>query len=153
MIISSWRLATTTVPSCDSPLNAGLIGVTPHVTNRVDLTLSNQSIEIGMRIQSDIHNSSGRFFTDANGLHTVERPAFGRNGSAAQNEHDGGNGLPVQGHFFPATSYSFIQDQKQRLTVLSRQPQGVASLRNGESAHDVYTVLCVCRLLQEFKKY
>ena len=110
--------------------NEGSIGVTPHVTNRVDLTTSNQSIEIGMRVETGIRNVNGSFFVDANGLRTVERPVYEfRNSSSGDTA---GEGMPVQGHFFPSTSHSFVQNQRQRLTVLSQQPQGVASLKNGE---------------------
>lgn len=39
--------------------------------------------------------------------------------------------LPLQANFYPMSSSSFLQDSGTRLTLLSAQSQGVASLRSG----------------------
>uniref|UniRef100_A0AC35FVT0 Protein kinase domain-containing protein n=1 Tax=Panagrolaimus sp. PS1159 TaxID=55785 RepID=A0AC35FVT0_9BILA len=36
--------------------------------------------------------------------------------------------LPIQGHFYPMPSSAFIEDETQRITLLGRQANGVASL-------------------------
>ena len=39
--------------------------------------------------------------------------------------------LPIQAHFYPMPSSAFIEDEKQRITLLGRQAGGVASLEPG----------------------
>lgn len=40
--------------------------------------------------------------------------------------------LPLQANFYPMTSASFLQDASSRMTLLSAQSHGVASLKPGE---------------------
>jgi len=42
------------------------------------------------------------------------------------------NKLPLQANFYPLPSSTYIEDDKLRLTVLSKQPLGTASLSSGE---------------------
>lgn len=41
--------------------------------------------------------------------------------------------LPLQANFYPMTSAAFLQDSSSRVTLLSAQSQGVASLKPGDS--------------------
>lgn len=40
--------------------------------------------------------------------------------------------LPIQGNFYPMPSAAYIEDDKTRITILTGQPLGVSSLRQGE---------------------
>lgn len=40
--------------------------------------------------------------------------------------------LPLQGNYYPLPSQIFIQDEKMRLTLLSAQPLGTSSLKEGQ---------------------
>ena len=39
--------------------------------------------------------------------------------------------IPIQANFYPLPSMAFLQDKSTRLTLLSSQPNGVASLHQG----------------------
>jgi len=40
--------------------------------------------------------------------------------------------LPIQGNFYPMTTTAFIEDDSVRMTLLSAQSHGVASLQQGK---------------------
>ncbi|XP_063674233.1 alpha-mannosidase 2x-like [Bolinopsis microptera] len=69
-----------------------------------------------MRFKTDI-KSGGSLFTDLNG-HTIQ-------------QHKYKDKLKIQGNFFPMPSTAFIQDSETRFSVLSSEPHGVASLKEG----------------------
>lgn len=73
--------------------------------------------ELMMRLVSDVANGN-RFYSDLNGFQMQQRRTLDK--------------LPLQANFYPMTSSSFLQDAASRLTLLSAQSQGVASLRPGE---------------------
>ncbi|KAJ8339384.1 hypothetical protein SKAU_G00361700 [Synaphobranchus kaupii] len=70
-----------------------------------------------MRITSDL-NSSDRFFTDLNGFQIQPRKTMPK--------------LPLQANFYPMTTMAYIQNTSARLTLLSGQSLGVASLKSGQ---------------------
>jgi len=88
-----------------------------EVLHAVDLTAGNT--EVVTRFSTDISNS-GKFFTDSNGLDMRER------------QYD--NKKPIQGNYYPITSSVFIESpsSKTRLTAISHQAHGVASLKDGQ---------------------
>ena len=128
---------------------SGTIGITPHITNQVDLSSANKSLEIGMRIKTEWNDAE--LFTDLNGLRTVQRPVFksddrinnNRNSNNKNHDSDSSSNMPIQGHIFPATAYAFIQNQIERVSLISSQPQGVASLQSGERGIFL-NVICGC---------
>ncbi len=69
-----------------------------------------------MRIQSSVDNKEV-FYTDLNGFQLTRRKTYSK--------------LPLQGNFYPMPSMALLQDANVRLTLCSRQPLGVASLRPG----------------------
>lgn len=75
--------------------------------------------EVAMRLHSTVTNSDGVFYTDLNGLQLVRRKTVTK--------------LPLQGNFYPMPTMSFLQNSTHRLSLLSAQPHGVASLKSGES--------------------
>ena len=40
--------------------------------------------------------------------------------------------LPIQGNVYPMGSMAYIEDDSIRLTILSRQPSGIACLKSGK---------------------
>ena len=70
-----------------------------------------------MRLRSTVANSNGVFYTDLNGLQLVRRKTVDK--------------LPLQGNFYPMPTMALVQDHTHRLSVLSAQAQGVASLQQG----------------------
>nr|CAB3263607.1 alpha-mannosidase 2 [Phallusia mammillata] len=88
-----------------------------HVINTVDVRSGYDNKEIAMRVTSDI-TSDSRFYSDLNGFQTQARTTYSK--------------LPIQANFYPMPAMAFIQDGKTRLTLLTGQPLGVASLRSGQ---------------------
>uniref|UniRef100_A0A4W5QI22 Alpha-mannosidase n=1 Tax=Hucho hucho TaxID=62062 RepID=A0A4W5QI22_9TELE len=73
--------------------------------------------EIAMRLTSDV-DSKDRFFTDLNGFQIQPRRTMAK--------------LPLQANFYPMTSMAYIQDPGTRLTLLTAQSLGSASLVSGQ---------------------
>ncbi|XP_047114785.1 alpha-mannosidase 2 [Schistocerca piceifrons] len=87
-----------------------------EIHNLVDIT-DQANYELVMRFSSGIQNGD-EFFTDLNGLQVIRRKRLPR--------------LPLQGNYYPMPSLAYIQDKKVRLTLLSSQPAGFASLKEGQ---------------------
>ncbi|XP_015768744.1 PREDICTED: alpha-mannosidase 2-like [Acropora digitifera] len=87
------------------------------IQNKVDIkNLVNK--ELVMRIKSSVKNSNREFYTDLNGFQMQKRKTLDK--------------IPIQANFYPLPSMAFLQDKSTRLTLLSSQPNGVASLHQGE---------------------
>lgn len=87
-----------------------------EIRNLVDIG-ERENTEIVMRISTNI-NSGEYYYTDLNGMQIIKRKRFGK--------------LPLQANYYPVPSAMFIQDDNLRLTILSAQPLGGASLKSGE---------------------
>uniref|UniRef100_H3C861 Glycosyl hydrolase family 38 C-terminal domain-containing protein n=1 Tax=Tetraodon nigroviridis TaxID=99883 RepID=H3C861_TETNG len=85
----------------------GPAGRSLEISNLVDIR-SEVNNELAMRLLTDVANGN-RFYTDLNGFQ-----------------------LPLQANVYPMTSAALLQDSASRLTLLSAQSQGVASLKPGE---------------------
>jgi alpha-mannosidase II len=82
------------------------------IWNVVDLRKA-YNYELAVHVESEIQNENS-LFSDLNGFQYVKRK-----------KHDK---LHIQGNVYPMPSGAFIQDAKLRLSVLTAQPVGVASL-------------------------
>ncbi|XP_034249440.1 alpha-mannosidase 2 [Thrips palmi] len=87
-----------------------------EIINKIDITQF-ANFEMVMRVSSNVR-SQDEFFTDLNGLQIVKRKRLAQ--------------LPLQGNYYPLPSQIFIQDEQMRLTLLSSQPLGTASLKEGQ---------------------
>ncbi|XP_028909789.1 alpha-mannosidase 2 isoform X1 [Ornithorhynchus anatinus] len=94
----------------------GIEGQSVEVANIVDIR-GEYNREIAMRISSDI-SSQNRFYTDLNGYQIQPRLTMSK--------------LPLQANVYPMATMAYIQDDDFRLTLLSAQSLGVASLKNGQ---------------------
>uniref|UniRef100_A0A5F8G2K0 Alpha-mannosidase n=1 Tax=Monodelphis domestica TaxID=13616 RepID=A0A5F8G2K0_MONDO len=94
----------------------GIEAQSVEVANILDIR-GEYNREIAMRISSDI-NSQKRFYTDLNGYQIQPRLTMSK--------------LPLQANVYPMTTMAYIQDDGFRLTLLSAQSLGVASLKNGQ---------------------
>lgn len=87
-----------------------------EIRNSIDIG-ERSNTEIIMRMSSGIENND-IFYTDLNGFELVKRQRF--------------NKLPIQANYYPIPSALYIEDDKLRLTLLTAQPLGGSSLKNGE---------------------
>uniref|UniRef100_A0A669CH40 Alpha-mannosidase n=1 Tax=Oreochromis niloticus TaxID=8128 RepID=A0A669CH40_ORENI len=94
----------------------GHAGKSLEISNLVDIR-SQVNRELVMKIVSDVA-SGNRFYSDLNGFQMQQRRTLAK--------------LPLQANFYPMTSAAFLQDSMSRLSLLSAQSQGVASLKPGE---------------------
>lgn len=94
----------------------GLEGQSLEIANTLDIR-GEYNREIGMRITSSIY-SQNRFYTDLNGYQIQPRQTM--------------NKLPLQANVYPMTTMVYIQDDTTRMTLISAQSLGVASLKNGQ---------------------
>uniref|UniRef100_A0AAX7TDF3 Alpha-mannosidase n=1 Tax=Astatotilapia calliptera TaxID=8154 RepID=A0AAX7TDF3_ASTCA len=94
----------------------GHAGKSLEISNLVDIR-SQVNRELVMKIVSDVA-SGNRFYSDLNGFQMQQRRTLAK--------------LPLQANFYPMTSAVFLQDSTSRLSLLSAQSQGVASLKPGE---------------------
>ena len=76
------------------------------------------NVELGMRFSTDV-NSGDEFFTDLNGFQMMKR----------KRRLDK---LPIGANYFPIPSMAYIQDDKSRLTLVTKQPLGGSSLKSGQ---------------------
>jgi len=75
------------------------------------------NLEIAMRVSSSI-KSEDTFYTDLNGFQMIKRRRYSK--------------LPLQANFYPVASMVYIQDNKTRLSIMSRQPMGGTSVGSGQ---------------------
>uniref|UniRef100_A0A674BD34 mannosyl-oligosaccharide 1,3-1,6-alpha-mannosidase n=1 Tax=Salmo trutta TaxID=8032 RepID=A0A674BD34_SALTR len=94
----------------------GVEGQAVEICNLVDIR-GEFNHEIAMRLTSDV-DSKDRFFTDLNGFQIQPRRTMAK--------------LPLQANFYPMTSMAYIQDPGTRLTLLTAQSLGSASLVSGQ---------------------
>lgn len=94
----------------------GVDGSAVEVSNVVDIR-SERNLELAMRFHSDVNNPENEFFTDLNGFQIIKRKYFPK--------------LPLQANFYPMPTMAFIEDDRLRLSILSGQSLGVASLQRG----------------------
>lgn len=94
----------------------GVEGQSVEICNTVDIR-GETNREIAMRITSDL-NSKDRFFTDLNGYQVQSRKTMAK--------------LPLQANFYPMTSMLYLQDSSARLSLLTAQSLGAASLKSGQ---------------------
>lgn len=94
----------------------GVDGISIDIENFVDIT-AERNFEFAMRFNTGIKNDN-IFYTDLNGFQIIKRTRYSK--------------LPLQANYYPIPSQAFIQDQENRLTLLSAQPLGGSSLRSGQ---------------------
>uniref|UniRef100_A0A673XH27 mannosyl-oligosaccharide 1,3-1,6-alpha-mannosidase n=1 Tax=Salmo trutta TaxID=8032 RepID=A0A673XH27_SALTR len=94
----------------------GVEGQAVEICNSVDIR-GEFNREITMRLTSDV-DSKDRFFTDLNGFQIQPRKTMAK--------------LPLQANFYPMTSMAYLQDPGTRLTLLTAQSLGSASLKSGQ---------------------
>ncbi|BET01981.1 Alpha-mann_mid [Nesidiocoris tenuis] len=88
-----------------------------EIQNLIDISRVNSNYELAMRISTNIENENV-FFTDLNSLQMIRRKWLAK--------------IPLQANFYPMTSAAYIQDPMMRMTVISGQALGVASLNPGQ---------------------
>ncbi|GAB6021523.1 Alpha-mannosidase 2x [Chamberlinius hualienensis] len=93
----------------------GIDGLGVYVSNVVDI-MKEINKEIVMRIKTSISNSK-TFYTDNNGFQMTRRIIL--------------DDLPLQAHFYPISTATYIEDRNTRFTVLTGQPLGGSSLQAG----------------------
>ncbi|KAI1700143.1 alpha mannosidase middle domain-containing protein [Ditylenchus destructor] len=87
-----------------------------QIHNLVDIT--NQSdFELIMRMETDDSSKESLtdFYTELNGFQMIHRKRYKL--------------LPMQAHFYPMPGAAILQNERERISVLGRQPLGVASLK------------------------
>ncbi|XP_042238081.1 alpha-mannosidase 2x-like isoform X2 [Homarus americanus] len=94
----------------------GVDGMGIDITNLVDIRLE-RNFEFVMRFNTGINNEDV-FYTDLNGFQISKRMRYSK--------------LPLQANYYPIPSQAFIQDKEHRLSLLSAQPLGGSSLKNGQ---------------------
>ncbi|XP_078448759.1 alpha-mannosidase 2x-like [Lampetra planeri] len=94
----------------------GVEGLSLEVSNVVDLRDQNNR-ELSMRVSSDVE-SGGNFQTDLNGFQMQPRRFWKK--------------LPLQANFYPVATMALVQDARSRLSLLTAQAGGVASLADGQ---------------------
>ncbi|XP_015178197.1 PREDICTED: alpha-mannosidase 2 [Polistes dominula] len=94
----------------------GSDGIGLNILNEVDIT-ETQNYELAMRLNTDIM-SGDQFFTDLNGLGIIRRQRFPK--------------LPTQANYYPMAANAYIEDKHKRLTIVTAQPLGVASMASGQ---------------------
>lgn len=96
---------------------SGLIGSVLEVDNVVNMTTAEyDELELIMRLDTSV-KSRDLFYTDQNAFHTMKRRRLVN--------------FPLEANYYPASSAVYIEDKKLRLSVLTAQPVGVSSLKQG----------------------
>lgn len=98
--------------NCSGPLGSIL-----HLDNIVNMTTEDyDEKELIMRLDTSV-KSRDLFYTDQNAFHTMKRRRLVN--------------FPLEANYYPACSGVYIEDKKLRLSVLTAQPVGVSSLKQG----------------------
>ncbi|VDO74292.1 unnamed protein product [Heligmosomoides polygyrus] len=79
---------------------------------------TSSNFELAMRMNTNVQ-SGDDLYTDLNGMQIIRR----------RRQLDK---LPIQAHFYPMPSAAYIEDTSTRLSLLTAQPLGVASLKAGQ---------------------
>lgn len=89
-----------------------------HVENKLDMRSKDMSDkEVIMRINSDVKNADGTFYTDQNGYQLIGRKTdFKRR---------------IETNYYPITTMGILEDSFRRLILHTKQSHGVASLHQG----------------------
>lgn len=96
---------------------SGPIGSVLEVDNIVNMTSPEyDEQELIMRLDTSV-KSRDLFYTDQNAFHTMKRRRLVN--------------FPLEANYYPASSAVYIEDKKLRLSVLTAQPVGVSSLKQG----------------------
>ncbi|KAK0164688.1 hypothetical protein PV328_003282 [Microctonus aethiopoides] len=101
---------------CTLTNSPGADGLGLHILNEVDIT-ETHNFELAMRLNTDIA-SGNQFFTDLNGLNMIRRERFSK--------------LPTQANYYPLPVAGYIEDKRVRLTIVTGQPLGAASMASGQ---------------------
>ena len=89
-----------------------------HIHNTLDLTVRDmRNMEIIMRLESQLNNKQGSFYTDQNGFQLIGR-------LTDPNRR-------IEANYYPVTSMALIEDDYRRLTLHTGQSHGAASLQQG----------------------
>lgn len=96
----------------------GIQGRSLFVQNALDMHVLNmRDREVIMRLNTDLKNRDGSFFTDENGFQMIGRKTD--------------NARLIGTNYYPATTMVILEDETRRLTLHTGQPHGVASLEQG----------------------
>lgn len=87
-----------------------------EIRNLVDIG-DRSNTEIVMRMSTGI-DSKDVFYTDLNGFEFIKRKHFEK--------------LPIQANYYPIPTSIYIEDESNRLTLVTAQPLGGSSLASGE---------------------
>ncbi|KAK7104559.1 alpha-mannosidase 2x-like [Littorina saxatilis] len=87
-----------------------------HVRNDLNI-LTLRDREVIMRMKTDLKIKKPEFFSDQNGMQFIRRRT---------NDNVG-----LEANYYPLTSGAFIDDGERRVSLLTAQPHGVASLDSG----------------------
>ncbi len=94
----------------------GVDGTGLLIDNLVDWRRADNQ-ELVMRLETDV-KSGEDFSTDLNGFQMTRRKTRSK--------------LPLQANYYPMPSMAYLQDDDSRMTLIGRQPVGVASLQSGQ---------------------
>lgn len=90
-----------------------------HVENLIDMSAENMNnLEVIMRVNSNVKNKDGLFYTDGNGFQLIGR----------ENRQN----MRVEANYYPVTTMALLEDDKWRMTMHMKQSHGCASLHQGE---------------------
>ncbi|XP_063374089.1 alpha-mannosidase 2-like [Cydia amplana] len=100
----------------NSPLSSAIL-----IESKVDLDISpnNRDVELFMSVQTDIYNGNPpEIYIDNNGFQYTPRTI-----NVTRR---------IESNVYPITTLSYIQDRKQRLTVITDHAQGVTAMQEGQ---------------------
>ncbi|XP_075983087.1 alpha-mannosidase 2 [Anticarsia gemmatalis] len=113
----------------NSPKNADVVLAISVVNNPTlphsEVEISNtfmidpqaDNLELAMRFSTDIKNGD-TFYTDLNGMHMIKRRYFDK--------------LPLQANYYPLSAAAYLEDERNRLTLITSTPLGMGALQPGQ---------------------